>query len=111
MRMYHSCVSGMIKNNIDQWDESYPNSEVISEDIKNQSFYVALEVDNKIIGGVNIDQLQEHLYLDINWKDKSGHFLSSRRLGIYEEHWNKGIKSIMNFCRRISTKKILSQSV
>ena len=34
MRMYHSCVSGMIKNNVDQWDESYPNSEVISEDIK-----------------------------------------------------------------------------
>ena len=68
------CVE-MIKNNIDQWDESYPNSEVISE-YKGSKFYVN-GVDNKIIGGVNIDQLQEHAYLDINWKDKSGHFLSS----------------------------------
>ena len=40
MRMYNSCVSGMIKNNIDQWDETYPNSDVIYEDIQLESFYV-----------------------------------------------------------------------
>ena len=45
MRMYNSCVSGMIKNNIDQWDESYPNSDVIYEDIKLGVFmYVKLTI-------------------------------------------------------------------
>ena len=29
MLMYKSCVAGMIANGIDQWDETYPNTEVI----------------------------------------------------------------------------------
>ena len=30
MLMYKSCVNGMIKNGIDQWDETYPNSKIIN---------------------------------------------------------------------------------
>ena len=37
MSMYKSCVSGMIEANIDQWDNTYPNHLIISEDIKNKS--------------------------------------------------------------------------
>ena len=33
MLMYKSCVKGMIANDIDQWDETYPNAEVIIEDL------------------------------------------------------------------------------
>ena len=41
MKMYNSCVKGMIKNGIDQWDESYPNAEIISEDLNMMTYYVA----------------------------------------------------------------------
>ena len=81
MRMYNSCVSGMIKNNIDQWDETYPNSNVIYEDIKLGSYYIC-KIDDKIVGGINIDQLQDPTYLDINWKDNSDSFLVVHRLGV-----------------------------
>ena len=40
MNMYNSCVSGMIKNNIDQWDESYPNTEIIALDLEAATYYV-----------------------------------------------------------------------
>ena len=33
MLMYKSCVNGMIKNGIDQWDETYPNSKIIKKDL------------------------------------------------------------------------------
>ena len=33
MKMYKSCVAGMIENNIDQWDETYPNINVIKSDV------------------------------------------------------------------------------
>ena len=74
MRMYNSCVSGMIKNGIDQWDESYPNSEIISEDLRLGTYFIA-ELNNQIIGGLNIDQEQDPTYLDILWEDRSNQFL------------------------------------
>ena len=36
MKMYNSCVSGMIKNGIDQWDDTYPDNKTIFEDLENQ---------------------------------------------------------------------------
>ena len=40
MKMYNSCVAGMIKIGIDQWDNTYPNKEIILHDIQNKTFYV-----------------------------------------------------------------------
>ena len=68
MNMYKSCVSGMIKHNIDQWDSSYPNSEIIKTDIAASTYYIA-EINKKIIGGINIDQNQDPTYLKISWED------------------------------------------
>ena len=39
MLMYTSCVKGMIANDIDQWDETYPNKEVITKDITRIEFF------------------------------------------------------------------------
>ena len=69
MNMYNSCVNGMLESNIDQWDRSYPNKNVISEDIKNQTFYILL-INSVIIGGINIDAIQDKAYLDVEWEDK-----------------------------------------
>ena len=41
MLMYTSCVKGMIANDIDQSDETYPNKEVITKDITAQTYYIA----------------------------------------------------------------------
>ena len=48
MKMYNSCVRGMIKNNIDQWDESYPSVENISNDLNSETYYVA-EINDEIV--------------------------------------------------------------
>ena len=70
MKMYNSCVQGMIKNDIDQWDTSYPNSKIIRNDLKENTYYVA-EIDGTIIGGINIDQNQDPTYLDVEWTDQT----------------------------------------
>ncbi len=49
MKMYESCVSGMIQNNIDQWDENYPNSKTITSDLDSETYYVA-EIAGEIAG-------------------------------------------------------------
>ena len=47
MQMYKSCVSGMIESNIDQWDENYPNSSIITQDLYEETYYIA-EIKNEI---------------------------------------------------------------
>ena len=107
MNMYHSCVTGMIKSGIDQWDETYPNKEVITKDIIEQTYYIA-EIDEEIIGGINIDKLQDKTYLDINWEDKTNSFLVVHRLGVKEEFWNK---KIGKFRMKMELKNILYHTI
>ena len=42
MLMYSSCVNGMLLNDIDQWDETYPNKKVIEKDIRAESYFCLL---------------------------------------------------------------------
>ncbi len=108
MKMYKSCVDGMLKNGIDQWDTTYPNTTIITQDLNAKSYYV-LEQDNEIIGGINIDQEQDPTYLTINWKDKSNQFLVVHRLGVKQEYWSKGIgKALMLFTEELVKQKKLN---
>ena len=105
MKMYKSCVTGMLENGIDQWDDTYPNTDVISEDLNVGTYYVA-EIDGTIIGGVNIDQNQDNTYLTLDWEDKSDSFLVVHRLGVKEKFWNKKIgKELMLFTEKLVIEK------
>lgn len=108
MNMYTSCVDGMQKANINQWDSTYPNRKIISEDIRNKSFYIFL-INDKIIGGINIDKIQDKKYLDIEWKDKSNKFLVVHRLAVRQEFWKKGIgNKLMIFAESLVKEKKLN---
>ena len=108
MLMYKSCVTGMVENGIEQWDDTYPNTEIISEDLNVGTYYVA-EMDKTIIGGVNIDKNQDDTYLALDWKDKSDSFLVVHRLGVKEEFWNKKIgKDLMLFTENLVIEKGLN---
>ena len=105
MLMYTSCVKGMIANDIDQWDETYPNAVIIMEDLIAQTYFVAIK-NNVIIGGVNIDKDQDKTYLDINWEDTSNSFLVVHRLAVKEEFWKKKIgKKLMIFAENMVIEK------
>lgn len=105
MSMYSSCVKGMIENNIDQWDETYPNSNVIKEDIKAGTYFVAI-INKEIIGGINIDQKQDKTYLTIKWLNNTNLFLVVHRLAVKKEYWQKKIgKKLMSFAEELAKKK------
>ena len=108
MLMYKSCVAGMVENGIDKWDETYPNDEIIIEDLNVGTYYVA-QMNETIIGGINIDKNQDDTYLSLDWKDKSDSFLVVHRLGVKEEFWNKKIgKDLMLFTENLVIEKGLN---
>jgi GNAT superfamily N-acetyltransferase len=101
MLMYKSCVKGMLKNGIDQWDESYPNADIILTDIKARTYFIA-ELNGEILGGINLDEKQDPTYLTIGWEDKKNNFLVVHRLAVKEESWGGGIgKELMLFVEEV----------
>ena len=105
MRMYKSCVNGMIEENIDQWDDTYPNKDIIIKDIVNKTHYIYI-LNNTIVGGINIDSIQDKTYLDIKWDDTEDKYLVVHRLAIRKEYWNKGIgRKLMLFTESLVLEK------
>ena len=97
MLMYKSCVKGMLKNGIDQWDESYPNADIIRADIKARTYFI-VELNGEILGGINLDGTQDPAYLTIGWEDKTNSFLVVHRLAVKEENWGDKVgKALMIF--------------
>ena len=108
MRMYKSCVNGMIEEKIDQWDDTYPNKDIIIKDIANKTYYIYI-LNNIIVGGINIDSIQDKTYLDIKWDDTEDKYLVVHRLGVRKEYWNKEIgRKLMLFTESLVLEKKLN---
>ena len=105
MQAYKSCVKGMIDLGIDQWDESYPNRNIIRNDLREQNYYVAI-LDQEIVAGIKIDQAQDPSYLEMDWHDKSNNFVVVHRLCSKTKVWNKGIgKKMMEFAELVAKER------
>ena len=104
MQVYKSCVSGMIALGIDQWDESYPNREIIEQDLEIGDYYVGL-IDNEIVAGIKIDSVQDSTYLTVDWADKTNNFMVVHRLCSKTKVWNQGVgKKMMEFAESLAKK-------
>ena len=102
MEVYDSCVKGMIKLGIDQWDETYPNREIIQQDLLIGDYYVGI-IENEIVAGIKIDTVQDPTYLTINWTDKTNNFMVVHRLCSKTKVWSQGIgKKMMDFAEELA---------
>ncbi len=90
----------MLNNNIDQWDEIYPNRTIIEKDIKSNHAY-GIFVDNQLTGYFAINDCQENEYNQINWQYITGKHLVIHRLFIDPEYQGKGLaKKILSFTEK-----------
>jgi GNAT superfamily N-acetyltransferase len=65
-RLISACTQAMRANGIYQWDEIYPNEEIIAEDVKSHSLYVL--VDGEVcIAAITLNQKQDPAYEKVQW--------------------------------------------
>lgn len=105
------------ENNINQWQDGYPNEEVILNDIKNKESFVIIE-NNKVAGTVVISFRGEKTYNKIyegKWLSNNDYAVI-HRIAISSEFKGLGIGSIiiqeaqkLAFKRNISSIKIDTQ--
>ncbi len=101
---------------IDQWQNGYPNKDVILEDIKLGYSYVLLD-DNKVIATAAISFDGEITYnkiLDGNWlsdEDSNNKYAVIHRIAVAKQYRGHGISSILihdieNLCKDYDIKSI-----
>ncbi|HZH87296.1 MAG TPA: GNAT family N-acetyltransferase [Brumimicrobium sp.] len=78
-----------------QWQDGYPNENVIQDDINKNAGYVLTEND-KIIGycAVLINDEPEYANIQGKWKT-NGNFVVYHRVAIAESHLGKGLAKVM----------------
>jgi len=90
MELISKCVQVMQAAGSDQWDESYPNKEIIDLDIAQGTLYVC-EEDQAIAGILVLDENASEEYKKIEWKQNQGPHLIMHRLAVHPHIQGKGI--------------------
>jgi len=84
MHMFSKCVEHMESQGIDQWNEYYPNRNIIENDIEDEHCYV-LKDNGKCIAYVAIDEEQPPEYRQVNWIFNGRKVLVIHRLAVHPE--------------------------
>jgi ribosomal protein S18 acetylase RimI-like enzyme len=98
MALIRAVIVEMNRNNIDQWDEIYPDAAEIENDIESNSLY-KYEIVGVIAAIVTINNQGSPEYDEIPWTDTSRGFIVVHRLAVLPVYQGKGIaKTLMRFC-------------
>ena len=89
----------MKRRGIDQWDEHYPNREILENDIEKRNMYVYL-AEKEIAGIVALDDRQPPEYEAVPWA-YPGRALVVHRLTVHPAYQGQGVASaLMQFAEQ-----------
>ena len=71
MKLFSQCTAHMNARGIDQWDEHYPNVEVVEQSIASGSMYAYFK-DDLICGVITLHCSQPTEYETIQWQSEIG---------------------------------------
>jgi ribosomal protein S18 acetylase RimI-like enzyme len=94
MSIINNAVTYMESEGIYQWDNIYPNEEVITNDIHEGNLYVYID-ENVIKGSITLNEFQDTEYEAIKWKYNKGKNLIIHRLCINPKYKGKGIATTL----------------
>ncbi|MDC6350835.1 GNAT family N-acetyltransferase [Zeaxanthinibacter sp. PT1] len=85
-----ACTEDMFSKGILQWNESYPNPEVLTKDINRRELYI-LEEDGIIKGLVVLTTIKDPEYEDIRWLSPEGFHGYVHRLAVHPQFQRNGL--------------------
>lgn len=88
--IYSKAIEEMDKHNINQWDELYPDKEILQEDIDNKELYIG-EIEGEIACAYVLNSECDEEYEKGRWQYKYASFNIIHRLCVNPKFQNKGI--------------------
>lgn len=103
--IFKNAIDVMNEGNIPQWDEIYPNSAILKQDILKQQMYVGIENEN-IVSVIVVNNEFDELYKKGNWKYTNRKFVVIHRLCVNPIYQKQGIgKTTMLMIEALLKKK------
>ena len=100
MVLIRSAIQEMERNNIHQWDEIYPDKDIILSDINAGNLYAAIE-NRSIVGIVTLNEEQPSAYGAISWSSKIRRPLVVHRLCVEPDFQRRGVaKYLMRYAEK-----------
>lgn len=101
--IFSAAIINMEKQEIHQWDEIYPDKEIIAEDIARNQMYIG-NIDNKITVCFVLSEEYDEEYKNGKWQWPDARFCVIHRLCVSPDFQNQGIaaetlKYIENLCK------------
>ena len=104
MALIRAAVKKMNEGGLFQWDEHYPNIDIITDDIKARNLFKIPEKD-RIAGVMVLNEQYPPEYDDLVWEDKGRRFLCVHRLCVHPDFQGRGYsKKLMHFAEEHAKK-------
>ncbi|MDD4761184.1 MAG: GNAT family N-acetyltransferase [Bacteroidaceae bacterium] len=104
MKIIHECIKDMETKGIFQWNQYYPDIEVIIEDIEKRTLYL-IKKEDEYQGIITLDKDQPTEYTKIPWLSPTGRNLIIHRLAVHPKWQGKGIAmKLMDFAEEYASK-------
>jgi GNAT superfamily N-acetyltransferase len=108
MSLISAAVKKMIAGGLYQWDDSYPNIDIITDDVKSGTLFKISEKD-RISGVIVLNEQYFPRYKDLTWEDEGGKFLIVHRLCVHPDYQGQGYaQKLMRFAEEYAKKNSYS---
>jgi GNAT superfamily N-acetyltransferase len=94
MTLIADVIAGLRARGIDQWDEIYPDRNIITADLAAGTLSIA-EGDGGLLGMIVLNEHQEPQYASVDWRFQSGRCLVVHRLCVHPEAEGKGVATAL----------------
>jgi len=88
--MFKNAINVMNANGIFQWDDIYPNKDILNKDIQNNQMFLG-EINGEIVSAFVLNQECDEEYENGNWNYKQGSFAVIHRLCVNVKSQNMKI--------------------
>ena len=103
--IYSKAIKEMDKHNINQWDNLYPDKEILKEDIDKKELYIC-ELEGEIACAYVLNSECDEDYKDGRWQYKDASFNVIHRLCVNPKFQNKGIaRKTINYIEKVLKNK------
>jgi ribosomal protein S18 acetylase RimI-like enzyme len=89
VKIFKNAIENMIKNDILQWDEIYPNEDILADDVRKNQMYKII-FDNNIVSAFVLNKEYDEEYENGIWEYDGNNFMVLHRLCVNTEYQNKG---------------------